>query len=207
MTTTTGRPARPLLIHGPGHRLDGTGALDVDRVSIVSLERPRPGAGAPPDSAVVLLLDDDQVRATADVAAALRAIPETVVVVTAGRQATAAALDHPGFFMAMPPAADRDVVLATLKGAFRHAAARLGARRMEAELARARAEVAGSRARLARSRSEIAELSEIGMALMTERDPDRLLEKIVERAMSLTDSDAGSLYLVEPHDGGPGRLR
>jgi HD-GYP domain-containing protein (c-di-GMP phosphodiesterase class II) len=67
--------------------------------------------------------------------------------------------------------------------AFRLSAARLGAARMERELAR--------------TRSELRELAAIGMALMTERDPDRLLEMIVAKARQLTGSDAGSLYLME----------
>ncbi|HEX5724378.1 MAG TPA: HD domain-containing phosphohydrolase, partial [Longimicrobiaceae bacterium] len=60
---------------------------------------------------------------------------------------------------------------------------------------------------LARTRAELRELSGIGMALMTERDPDRLLEQIVAKARQLTGSDAGSLYLAEPGDDGAARLR
>ncbi len=42
------------------------------------------------------------------------------------------------------------------------------------------------------------QLNQIGVALMSEKDPDKLLTMILERSMSLTGSDAGCLYLVEP---------
>jgi HD-GYP domain-containing protein (c-di-GMP phosphodiesterase class II) len=40
-------------------------------------------------------------------------------------------------------------------------------------------------------------LSEIGLALSSERDIDRLLSLILTRARELTEADAGSLYIVE----------
>ncbi|HKP77458.1 MAG TPA: HD domain-containing phosphohydrolase, partial [Longimicrobiaceae bacterium] len=80
-----------------------------------------------------------------------------------------------------------------LRVAFRLSAARLGAARLERELMR--------------TRSELRELAAVGMALMTERDLDRLLEKIVAKARQLTGSDAGSLYLIERGDDGEPRLR
>jgi HD-GYP domain-containing protein (c-di-GMP phosphodiesterase class II) len=44
------------------------------------------------------------------------------------------------------------------------------------------------------------------MALMSERDPDRLLGLILTQARRLTTSDAGSLYLVEPGPNGSPQL-
>lgn len=41
------------------------------------------------------------------------------------------------------------------------------------------------------------ELNKIGIALSTERDPDRLLNMILEKSREVTSADAGSLYLVE----------
>ncbi len=41
-------------------------------------------------------------------------------------------------------------------------------------------------------------LSEIGLALSAEQDRNRLLEMIVELARSLTNADAGTLYIVDP---------
>jgi len=90
------------------------------------------------------------------------------------------------------PAPDRQLLIA-LRTGFREAAAR-------AETSRARAEAA------MRSR-EIAELTRIGVALSTERDLQALLEQILTQARQITQSDAGSLYLVEAPDDGLKRLR
>jgi HD-GYP domain-containing protein (c-di-GMP phosphodiesterase class II) len=50
---------------------------------------------------------------------------------------------------------------------------------------------------------ELAELNAIGIRLSAERRPDSLLELIVSKAREITESDAGSLYLVEDdHAGG-----
>ena len=45
------------------------------------------------------------------------------------------------------------------------------------------------------------QLNQIGMALMSERNLDNLLNLILEKAMALTGSDAGCLYLVEAKAG------
>jgi HD-GYP domain-containing protein (c-di-GMP phosphodiesterase class II) len=52
---------------------------------------------------------------------------------------------------------------------------------------------------------ELAELNQIGIRLSAERNPDTLLELILTKAREITNSDAGSLYLVE--DGGEGARR
>jgi len=90
------------------------------------------------------------------------------------------------------PAGARHLLVAVRAG-FREAAAR-------AETARARAEAA------LRSR-EIGELTRIGVALGTERDLRTLLDLILTQARRITQSDAGSLYLVETNDQGAKRLR
>ncbi len=53
------------------------------------------------------------------------------------------------------------------------------------------------------------ELNKIGVALSTEKDLDRLLDKILSSSMEITHSDSGSLYLVEPsdHQDKPSHLR
>jgi HD-GYP domain-containing protein (c-di-GMP phosphodiesterase class II) len=85
-------------------------------------------------------------------------------------------------------------VIAALRGAFRHAAALLAARRAHGQ--------AEARAR------ELAELTTIGVALSTERDLSALLELILTQARRVTSSDAGSLYLVERDEAGvPRTLR
>lgn len=62
------------------------------------------------------------------------------------------------------------------------------------------------RTELEQARAELRELNKIGMALMSERDPDRLLGLILTQARRLSASDAGSLYLVETDDEGAERL-
>ncbi|MDX1646893.1 MAG: HD domain-containing phosphohydrolase [Longimicrobiales bacterium] len=55
---------------------------------------------------------------------------------------------------------------------------------------------------LRRARQELREMSEVGMALMGERDPVALFDLILRQARALTGSDAGSLYLVEEDEEG-----
>ena len=62
------------------------------------------------------------------------------------------------------------------------------------------------REELEQARAELRELNKIGMALMSERDPDRLLGLILTQARRLTTSDGGSLYLVESDADGTERL-
>jgi HD-GYP domain-containing protein (c-di-GMP phosphodiesterase class II) len=80
-----------------------------------------------------------------------------------------------------------------IRAAFREALARLEATRARHESAQ-------------RSR-EIAELTRIGVALSTERDYDVLLDLILTQARHITQSDGGSLYLVEGRDTPAPRLR
>lgn len=53
------------------------------------------------------------------------------------------------------------------------------------------------REELEEARAQLMELNKIGMALMSERDPEKLLGLILTQARRLSSSDAGSLYLVE----------
>jgi HD-GYP domain-containing protein (c-di-GMP phosphodiesterase class II) len=84
-------------------------------------------------------------------------------------------------------------LFAALKAAYRTSAMRLEAQRARAEIA-------------ARSK-EIAELTRIGVALSTERNYDVLLALILEQSRQITQSDGGSLYLVEGRDTPAPRLR
>ena len=60
---------------------------------------------------------------------------------------------------------------------------------------------------LKRAKSEIHRLNEIGIALSTERDRESLLDLILQKSREITNSDAGSLYLVEQDDQGGRWLR
>jgi len=56
--------------------------------------------------------------------------------------------------------------------------------------------------RLAGASHEIHELNQIGVALSSERDSERLLELILTKSRAFTSSDAGSIYLVEEAESG-----
>ena len=183
------RDPRPVLLHGPAADLRPlAGVLAADGVREMAFDSWDDVAA--PEVPTVLLLDD-ALAATPEAAANLRHVPEAVAIVAASNEAErrAAGCDRVVAVLGADPA----TAAGALRMAFRLSAARLGAARMERELARTRA--------------ELRELAAIGMALMTERDPDRLLEKIVGKARQLTGSDAGSLYLIERGDDGEPRLR
>lgn len=61
-------------------------------------------------------------------------------------------------------------------------------------------ELARLSGQLALQRNRLQDLNEIGAALSTERNLDRLLDKILASCMEITASDSGSLYLLEGQD-------
>ncbi len=177
-----------VLLHGPAW--DGgevRAALDAEQIArtvITSI-----AAGLIDDRPTVLLLDDmlrrslgpEGVRAAADAGASIVALG------AAGESdlpATMPGAELAPIFLTAPVGARQ--LLAALKAAFREAAGR-------AEILKGRSEVA------ARSK-EITELTQIGVALTTERNYDVLLEMILTQSRRITQSDGGSLYLVEGRD-------
>ncbi|HMH76532.1 MAG TPA: HD domain-containing phosphohydrolase, partial [Candidatus Udaeobacter sp.] len=145
---------------------------------------PLPAAGAPPagpdESAVVLV---DLTAGDAAVAAALAAsAPDLPVVALVAPGATPAV---PCYAYVAAPAAP-EVLAAALRNACDHAHARREA---------------------AASRRELQELNQIGVSLSAERDTDALLTLILSKAREITQSDAGSLYVVEDAADGTARLR
>ena len=62
-------------------------------------------------------------------------------------------------------------------------------------------------AAMARLERELSELNAIGIRLSAERNPRELIETILTKAREITQSDAGSLYLVEENAAGTRRLR
>jgi len=177
-----------VLLHGPAW--DGgaaRAALDAEQVErrvVTAVD-----AAALDERPTVLLLDEmlrgtlgaEGVRAAADAGVAIVALgapgetdlPETLP-----------GADLAPIFLTAPVGTRQ--LLAALKAAFREAAGR-------ADILRSRAEVA------ARSK-EITELTQIGVALTTERNYDVLLEMILTQSRRITQSDGGSLYLVEGRD-------
>ena len=71
----------------------------------------------------------------------------------------------------------------------------------------ARRDTARARAETAARTHEITELTEIGIQLTTEKNYNTLLDLILTQARRITQSDAGSLYVVEAADRGEKHLR
>ena len=88
---------------------------------------------------------------------------------------------------------DRRTVLIAIRTALRESATRLRLAVAERSMA-ARAH-------------EVAELTDIGIKLTVEKDYRTLLDMILRYARRVTQSDAGSLYLVEASENGERRLR
>jgi len=184
-----------VLLHSPawdpGPSASALDAEQIERRSITGVN-----AALVDDRPTVLLLDETLrgllgmagVRAAADAGAAIVAL--------GAPGETDVPADLPGIELApvflTHPAGSRQL-FAALKAAYREAAARI-------EATRARAEIA------ARSK-EITELTRIGVALSTERNYDVLLEMILTQARRITQSDGGSLYLVEGRDTPSPKLR
>jgi HD-GYP domain-containing protein (c-di-GMP phosphodiesterase class II) len=113
--------------------------------------------------------------------AQLKDLPSEVVILASqpkGRE-TSAKADR--VFLPFDEGGDRGSLAALLKSTAQQSAALLAATRAQAEMK---------------------EVNKIGMALMSERDPDALLGLILTQARHLTTSDAGSLYLVEEGEEG-----
>jgi len=141
-------------------------------------------AGAPPpgpdESSAVLV---DLTAGDAAVATALAATaPDLPVVALVAPGATPAV---PCYAYVTKPAAP-EVLAAALRNACDHAQARRDA---------------------AASRRELRELNQIGVSLSAERDTDALLTLILSKAREITQSDAGSIYVVEDAADGTPRLR
>ncbi|HEX6609723.1 MAG TPA: hypothetical protein VF051_02995, partial [Hyphomicrobiaceae bacterium] len=156
-------------------------ALESERIEVRGLETVAPPASVSSLASVLLL------SRLADLP---RELPDHVIVVASDDAVAAAAGSR---VMLTLPQKNSEAKLRVLRAAYQLAAARINAQRAERELAR--------------TRNELNQLHRIGMALMTERDPDKLLVRILEQARSLTHSDAGSLYLVEKDEADGKRLR
>lgn len=165
-----------VLFHRPAEPLPGPFAAALAAAGLE--DAPRDGAPpAPGDGPCVYLVSPEW----ADALAALA--PEAPAVAVA--RGTAPELACPSF--ALPPGGSEEVLAAVLLAA--------------AETARARAASAALAHRAAEAEERISALNRIGIALSAERDLDRLLEKILTESRRFTNSEAGSLYLLEegPH--------
>jgi HD-GYP domain-containing protein (c-di-GMP phosphodiesterase class II) len=190
---------KPLLLTALGSPLSdaplGRRGDDVEVRAIPTLPVPR---ALDLERPTVLALDRTLfASAGAGAAAQLRALAGLIAIVGIGdpddvEPGDAFPVDVLASFV--PGGASTGTKLAAFRGAFRHAAALAAVRRAR-------------NAAVERTR-ELAELSAIGVALTTERDLGKLLGLILSHARRVTESDAGSLYLVErDEDGAPARLR
>jgi HD-GYP domain-containing protein (c-di-GMP phosphodiesterase class II) len=118
----------------------------------------------------------------------LESVPRHVTVLANGPEARTAADSIDRLFLDIDDLSDADAQLRAIRSAARVSAS---------ELARSRAA-----SQLDELRGDLRGLNEIGMALMSERDPDVVLEMILNEARRLTVSDAGSLYLVDDRGDG-----
>lgn len=137
-----------------------------------------------PDGPAVLLLSAALLEQGAG---GLGRIPEHVVFVATDAEGRAAGERVGRLFLSLEETSG-EAVLRAIRSAARHSAALLAQDR--------------TRAQLVQLTGELRELNKVGMALMSERDPDRLLNLILTQARRLTTSDAGSLYLVEENEKG-----
>jgi HD-GYP domain-containing protein (c-di-GMP phosphodiesterase class II) len=183
---------RAILFHGPDAQLARMAAtLEADQIDLRETATLL-DVGWIGETPSVLLLTQQLLDSTDDLLGSISLIPETVMIVAANESVTLAAHSD-RVFLTLPSSGDVAATMRVLAGAYEVAATKIAAFRADRELKR--------------SRTELAELQRIGMALMTERDPDQLLVQILEQAKRLTHSDAGSLYLVERGEDGEPRLR
>jgi len=184
------------LLHTPGWSPSPLReALAAEHVATQEVSAATVGGLVLPHGPTVLLLDPDAV--TRVDGETLRAVGRAGIAVVAlgapGQHDLPSHLpDRALSAFVAHPAAPRPLLLA-LRTAFREAAAR-----GEARLARAETALRAS---------EVAELTEIGAQLLTERDHRALLRLILSQARRITNSDAGSFYLVEREADGATWLR
>ena len=118
----------------------------------------------------------------------LVSVPTHVTVLAKGAEARAAADSVDRLFLDLDELSGGEAQLRAIRSAARTSAT---------ELARSNAA-----SQLDELRGDLRGLNHIGIALMSERDPDVLLGMILTEARRLTVSDAGSLYLVDEEEGG-----
>ena len=133
-----------------------------------------------PDTPAVLLLSTALLSQASD---SLMRLPDHVVFVATDPEGRDAGVKAGRLFLSLDDLSGEAAILRALRSAAHHSAALLSKTRTRSQLE----ELSG----------ELRELNKIGMALMSERDPERVLNLILTQARRLTTSDAGSLYLVE----------
>ena len=177
MTRKAKAQARFTVLAAPGTAPPVTRDLG-DEVEVREL--PGPGEIEVPDTPAVLLLSTALLSQASD---NLTSLPDHVVFVATDPEGQDAGAKEGRLFLSLNDLSGKAAVLRALRSAAHHSAALLSQTRARSQLE----ELSG----------ELRELNKIGMALMSERDPERVLNLILTQARRLTTSDAGSLYLVE----------
>ena len=118
----------------------------------------------------------------------LGSVPRHVTVLAKGPEARAAADSIDRLFLDLDDLSGAEAQIRAIRSAVRTSATELARLNVASQLDELRGDLRG--------------LNAIGMALMSERDPDLVLGMILTEARRLTMSDAGSLYLVEEGEDG-----
>lgn len=180
---------RPRLLYVPGSRAARLiGALQADYELV-----PLPAADAglrDTDRPSVLVIDgtDGEVARALGLRSRHRAL--AIVAILQGDEVPAIGADVDAY---LPPDVPAGVLAHAVATALGHA--------------RFREDHGRTRTELARLTREFQSLNAIGISLSAESDTEALLDLILTRAREITQSDAGSLYLVEEDETGVPRLR
>ncbi len=178
---------RYLLLHPPSYRPSAiAAALESEQVFLREIRGPR--ELIPSDHPTVFLLDSAS-RSFFPIDAMTRFVDEGGAIIAVGGPGED---DIPD-----------ELPVDLLSSFMRH---EVGTRQVLCALRSAYRESA-SRTEAAGLTREMTEMARVGIALSTERDLRTLLKTILDQAQSISQSDAGSLYLVERTDGEPTHLR
>ncbi|MEZ4383586.1 MAG: ATP-binding protein [Nannocystaceae bacterium] len=190
----------PLIVHATGFGERPAAAaitgIGVERRVVSQAQLDALFADAERTRPLLVVVDDDLVDGTGDVAAveaAEQAAPLRFLAVTDRPLADNAALTDDRLCAALSPSAALATISRAVRAAVRELTLEARSRDLEREL----------RVRSA----QVHELNRIGVALSTERDYERLLDRILHSLRELTAADAGSLFLVEDAPQGQKLLR
>lgn len=175
------------LLHTPGW--DPSGVAPALAASGIVAAAVQPDDPLPAEEAVTVLVVDPAARAAMRLDHLASQVDAGLAILILGAPGEADAPPDlaPDLVSAfLPESAGPRQLLIALRAAFREA--------------HARRQAAAARLESADRTFEISELTEIGLRLLTERNHALLLELILTQARRVTQSDAGSLYLVERGD-------
>ena len=172
---------RPLLIFAQTGSVSQAMAALGEGVEVVEVSNL---ADVSPEGRPAVLVLSDELCETGDP----RSVPGHVSILADGVRARDAADDAGRLFLGLDDLSSDEARYRALRSTMRASANDLARIKADAQLSEVHKDLRG--------------LNKVGLALMSERDPDALLGMILEQARRLTNSDAGSLYLVEEGEDG-----